>query len=81
MIREIVKPKDNTLIIKIPQEYIGKEIEYIVFPLKNNKSIEKKDLSSDISILGGSLHKYAKKNKIKLEDKAWELHIIDKFSK
>ncbi len=74
MIREIVKPKDNTLIIKIPQEYIGKEIEYIVFPLKNNKGIEKKDLNFDnISVLGGSLHKYANKNKIKLEDKAWKL--------
>ena len=78
MIREIVKPKDNTLIIKIPQEYIGKEIEYIIFPLKNNKNIEK---ITDISSLGGSLHKYANPDKRKLEDKAWDLHIMDKFSK
>ena len=33
MIREIVKPKNSNLVINIPDEYIGQEVEYIVFPL------------------------------------------------
>ena len=79
MIREIIRPKESSLTIKIPQEYIGKEIEYIVFPIKDNKSEEKKNF--DISSLGGSLNQYADPNKMKLEESAWELHVVDKFSK
>jgi hypothetical protein len=33
MIREIVKPNNNNIVINIPDEYVGQEIEYIVFPL------------------------------------------------
>jgi len=33
----------------------------------------------DIASLGGSLHHYADASKIKLEDKAWDLHIKDKY--
>ena len=47
MIREIIRPKDRNLTIKIPQEYVGKEIEYIIFPIKNHEDedIEKKILT------------------------------------
>ena len=81
MIREIIRPKDRNLTIKIPQEYVGKEIEYIIFPIKNHEdeNIEKKDF--DISSLGGSLKQYANPDKIELENSAWELHVMDKFSK
>ena len=47
MIREIIRPKDRNLTIKIPQEYVGKEIEYIIFPIQNHEDedIEKKILT------------------------------------
>ena len=78
MIREIVRPKDDNLTIKIPKEYIGKDIEYIIFPIKNQKNVKEK---FDIALLGGALKKYANPKKIELEKNAWELHIMDKFSK
>lgn len=33
MIREIRKPQDNKIIVEIPQEYVGQEIEVLVFPV------------------------------------------------
>ncbi len=83
MIREIVKPNNNSLVINIPDEYIGQEIEYIVFPLhkdiKENSKEDKQDI--DIDSIGGILNKYADPSKIELEDKAWELHVMEKFAK
>ena len=34
---------------------------------------------SDISSLAGALNKYADPSKIHLEDKAWEMHIVEKY--
>jgi hypothetical protein len=80
MIREIVKPNNNNLVINIPDEYIGQEIEYIVFPLhKNIKKNPKENI--DIDSIGGILNKYADPSKRELEDKAWELHVMEKFAK
>jgi hypothetical protein len=80
MIREIVKPNNNNLVINIPDEYIGQEIEYIVFPLhKDIKENSNEDI--DIDSIAGILNKYADPSKIELEDKAWELHVMEKFAK
>lgn len=79
MIREIVRPEKTDLTIKIPNEYVGKDIEYIIFPVENHKVSKEKKY--DIGSLGGSLNKYADPNKIKLEENAWELHVMDKSSK
>ena len=79
MIREIVRPKETHLKIQIPQEYIGQEIEYIVFPVNaSNEIIEEK---RDIRTLGGSLNQYANPDGITEEAHAWEHHVLDKFSK
>ncbi|MCK9337708.1 MAG: hypothetical protein M0P43_07755 [Arcobacteraceae bacterium] len=48
------------------------------------KEIQKTDAhenknSNDLSSLGGILNKYADISKIDLEEKAWELHISDKY--
>jgi len=80
MIREIVKPEDTNLTINIPEDYVGQEIEYIVFPISKS-STQKVKNNDDIESLGGILNKYADPSKIELEDKAWELHVLDKFSK
>ena len=75
MIREIIKPKQSHLVIDIPESYVDKEIELLIFPLNEEKKSKQKDISS----LAGSLHKYANPSKINMEDKAWELHIKDKY--
>ena len=80
MIREIIEPKSNELTIKIPKEYINKKVEFIMFSLDEQESINKpKTDSKKLESLGGRLNKYADKNKIALENKAWELHIMDKY--
>jgi hypothetical protein len=43
MIREIIRPEKEQLIIDIPKAYVNKEVEILVFPLhgiEDNKSIE-----------------------------------------
>ncbi|MDR2206672.1 MAG: hypothetical protein LBE36_11035 [Flavobacteriaceae bacterium] len=32
MIRTVLKPQDNCLVFSIPTEYVGKELEVIIFP-------------------------------------------------
>ena len=79
MIREIVKPNNNNIVINIPDEYVGQEIEYIVFPLyKDIHQNPKKNI--DIDSIGGILNKYANTSKTELENKAWELHVMEKFA-
>ena len=78
MIREVIRPQENTFTINIPNSYIGKEVEFIMFALDEQEEI-KEPKQKDILSLGGSLNKYADSSKIDLEDKAWELHIMDKY--
>ena len=76
MIREVIKPQDSSFVIDIPNNYIDKEVEFIMFLLDESESVHKVK-QQDIALLGGSLKKYANPSKIDLEDKAWELHIED----
>jgi len=78
MIREVIRPQQNSFTINIPNSYIDREIEFIMFPLDEQEEI-KEPKQQDILSLGGSLNKYADSSKIDLEDKAWELHIMDKY--
>ena len=55
---------------------IKKFSKYIVTLIEKHSSSTK---GENIISLGGSLHKYADSSKIELEDKAWELHIEDKY--
>jgi len=41
MIREIIKPNSEYLNIKIPKEYIGNQVEVIIFDIKENKKEKK----------------------------------------
>ena len=79
MIREILRPNSNNFTILIPSEYVNQEVEFIIFPLERNESVQETKQQEDISILGGSLNKYANHSKMDLENKAWELHIMDKY--
>ena len=78
MIREVIRPQHNNFTIKIPNSYIDRDVEFIMFPLDQEETFQKVKYQ-DISTLGGSLNKYANLSKMSLEDNAWELHIIDKY--
>ncbi len=71
MIANKIKVKSKRVTIELPDEYIGKEIEYLILPLTSKKE--------SVSKVAGSLKKYADVNKIKDEEKAWELYVKDKF--
>ena len=78
MIREIIRPKDTNLTINIPEEYVGKRVEYIIFPLENDEKDKDNNIKS-ISSLKGALQQYADPSRIELEDQAWKLHIQKKY--
>ena len=78
MLREVIRPQYNNFTINIPNSYIDREVEFIMFPLDEQEKVQEVKYQ-DISILGGSLNKYANSSKIDLEDKAWELHVMDKY--
>ena len=81
MIREVIRPQQNSFTINIPNSYIDREIEFIMFPLDldDKQETRKEPKQKDILSLGGSLNKYADSSKIDLENNAWELHIMDKY--
>jgi len=78
MLREVIRPQHNNFTINIPNSYLNREVEFIMFPLDEKEEIQEVK-QQDISILAGSLNKYANPSKIDSEDKAWELHIMDKY--
>jgi len=70
LIRQVIRPKSNQVMIDLPKDYVDKNIELII-----NVIDEKNGLIS----LAGSLNKYADKSKLRLENKAWDLYIMDKY--
>ena len=78
MIREVIRPQYNNFTISIPSSYINKDVEFIMFPL-DEPEIVNEIKKQDISVLGGSLNKYANPLKMDSEDNAWEQHVMDKY--
>ncbi|MCK5293321.1 MAG: hypothetical protein KAJ49_01620 [Arcobacteraceae bacterium] len=78
MIREVIRPQFNNFTINIPNSYIDREVEFIMFPLDEQDKVQEVK-KEDISTFGGSLNKYSDLSKINLEDNAWELHVMDKY--
>ena len=78
MIREILRPNSNNFTISIPNEYVNQKVEFIMFPLEKDESVQEIK-QQDISILAGCLNKYANCSKMDLENKAWELHMRKKY--
>ena len=81
MIREVIRPQQNSFTITIPNSYINKEVEFIMFPLDTTNKQEIKDISEqNIKSLRGVFNKYANNSKIELEKNAWQNHIIEKYN-
>lgn len=77
MLRELITPMTNDFHITIPNEYIGRQVEFIMFALDEERPFLTNN--QNIETLGGSLNKYADLSKIELEQNAWELHVSDKY--
>ena len=70
MVRDIIRPEDTKMTIDIPPHYVGRRIEYIVFPLDSEERPVRRKRS-----LKGALKAYADPAKRKLEATAWQEHI------
>ena len=56
LIREIIFPTENTYLLKLPDEMVGKEIEVIVFEIaKKSVSVVKNELSDIQAIFKDNL--------------------------
>jgi len=75
---ELNDPKIEDIFVNEFKSDAKKFSQFIATLLKKNPKIKDEPVK-DISSLGGSLHHYADASKIKLEDKAWDLHIKDKY--
>ncbi len=82
MIREVIRPQQNSFTINIPNSYIDREVEFIMFPLDFNdkQEIETIKISGQKSkSLRGVFNKYSNNSKIELEENAWQNHIMEKY--
>jgi len=69
MLREIVRTKKNELTIKIPDEYLDKELEVFILPMEPKKKS-----------LAGIFKQYANKRLIEKESEiAWEKAMKEKY--
>ena len=75
MIRETVKPVDRYINIEIPQEYVGNELEILIFSNNEVKNIEKKQSTTKLL----NEFREATKNRIKPEIK-YHLKMEDEIS-
>jgi len=73
MIQEIVRSSDNKLIIEIPDEYVGKELNVLVF--SDNEVIKKQKEEKTKKML--KKFKEISKNISTLEDKNIDITKID----
>ena len=78
MIREVIRPKHTKITINIPKNYIGREIEYIIFPL-DEKENDGAIVHKSEKTLRGVFNQYADKSKLALESTAWQNHIIGEY--
>ncbi len=49
MIREIVTPTENTYVLRLPDEFIGKSVEVLAFPLTETNPPSETPNETDIS--------------------------------
>jgi len=79
MIREIIRPQYTNLTIKIPTEYIDRDVELIIFPIDKKEIAPNQKKSKNQKSLRGVFNQYADKSKIPLEKNAWQNHVVEKF--
>jgi len=79
MIREVIRPQHTNFNINIPISYIDREVEFIMFPLDEQETLQNTKVKTKKS-LRGVFSQYADSSKISQENDAWQNHIMDKFT-
>lgn len=77
MLREITRPKTNELFIKLPDSYVGQELEVLVLPsfeITTPQAKEKKLTTDNIRELFASARKYKVHDSIDLNALANEVN-------
>jgi hypothetical protein len=47
MVRKILVPKKNTVVVELPDDYIGKEIELLMFPINERNNATAQDMTME----------------------------------
>ncbi|MCT7539501.1 hypothetical protein N5T82_06585 [Aliarcobacter cryaerophilus] len=55
MIREIVTPTNTNFTLKIPKEYLNRQVEILVLPLFNESNVKKTKILEAFSKIAGIL--------------------------
>jgi len=77
MIREIIKPQQTKIIINIPENYINKEIEFIMFPLQKDKKFHNDNISQPQSNITNSL--FGALKNININENDYKKYLEDKY--
>jgi len=68
MIREIIRPTNNSFTISIPNEYINQEVEFIMFPLNTDEVMRTTDKLNKTKNITDSLFGALKDSNINQND-------------
>jgi len=68
MLREVIKPQNNNFTINIPNSYINREIEFIMFPLDNEEITKIEDTPKSSKNITNSLFGSLKDSNINKSD-------------
>ncbi len=69
MIREIVRPKSQDFVIRLPDEYVNQDLEILVFPI-NSKKDKKYSITNNLS---GILKNY------NIDEEDYKKHLEKKY--
>jgi hypothetical protein len=47
MVRKILVPEKNTVVVELPDDYIGKEIELLMFPINDSQQTTAQDMTME----------------------------------
>ena len=68
MLREVIRPQHNNFTINIPNSYINREVEFIMFPLDNEEITEIEDTPRSSKNITNSLFGALKNSNINQSD-------------
>jgi len=68
MLREIIRPQENSFTINIPNSYINREVEFIMFPLDNEDITKIDDIPKSNKNITNSLFGTLKDSSIDQND-------------
>lgn len=68
MLREVIRPQHNSFTINIPNSYIGREVEFIMFPLDNEEITKIEDSTKTSKNITNSLFGALKNSNINQSD-------------